>query len=40
MGKICPKCGALLLQKGNKLVCMEESCGYVEDASNKEAVPK
>ena len=38
--KTCPKCGALLLQKGSKLVCMEEGCGYVEDASNKEAVSK
>ncbi len=26
----CPKCGSLMLYKGNKLVCMDESCGYVE----------
>ena len=25
----CPKCGSLLLHKGNKLVCMGENCGYV-----------
>lgn len=30
--KKCPKCGAILLQKGNKLVCAAETCGYVEDA--------
>ena len=34
-GKKCPKCGSMLLEKGNKLVCMDEQCGYVE---NKEAV--
>lgn len=25
----CPKCGSMLLYKGNKLVCMGENCGYV-----------
>lgn len=25
----CPKCGSLMLHKGNKLVCMDENCGYV-----------
>ncbi len=25
----CPKCGSLLLYKGNKLVCMGENCGFV-----------
>lgn len=25
----CPKCGSMLLEKGNKLVCMDEQCGYV-----------
>ena len=30
----CPKCGSLLLQKGNKLVCMDEKCGYVTDKAN------
>lgn len=28
--KKCPKCGSLMLYKGNKLVCMDENCGYVE----------
>lgn len=25
----CPECGSLMLHKGNKLVCMDETCGYV-----------
>ena len=25
----CPRCGSLMLYKGNKLVCMDENCGYV-----------
>lgn len=25
----CPNCGSILLEKGNKLVCMDEQCGYV-----------
>lgn len=29
--KTCAKCGKLLLIKGNKLVCMDEECGYSED---------
>ena len=28
-GEKCPKCGSMLLEKGNKLVCMDEQCGYV-----------
>ena len=30
-GKKCPECGSLLLEKGSKLVCMDEQCGYVEN---------
>ena len=26
----CPKCGSMMLQKGNKLVCMNEECGFVK----------
>ncbi len=33
-GEKCPRCGSLLLQKGNKLVCMDEKCGYVTEAKN------
>ncbi len=29
-GKKCPKCGSSLLIKGNKLVCADSQCGYVE----------
>ncbi len=37
-GEKCPKCGSLLLEKGNKLVCMNEQCGYVtEKKEEKEA---
>ena len=33
----CPKCGNLLLAKGNKLVCANEQCGYniLSELSNK-----
>ncbi|MBE5949092.1 MAG: type I DNA topoisomerase [Lachnospiraceae bacterium] len=30
-GKNCPECGKALLEKGVKLVCIDEQCGYVED---------
>ena len=29
--KKCPKCGNVLIQKGNKLCCADEKCGYVEN---------
>ena len=28
--KKCPRCGKYMLEKGNKLVCSQETCGYVE----------
>ncbi len=28
--KKCPQCGGILLEKGNKLACASEECGYVE----------
>lgn len=28
-GKVCEKCGAILLEKGSKLMCMNEECGNV-----------
>lgn len=36
-GDKCEKCGSLLLQKGNKLVCMNDQCGHVmlSEFSNK-----
>jgi len=27
----CPKCGSYMVEKGNKLVCAGEQCGYVKD---------
>lgn len=27
----CPRCGAYMLEKGNKLVCSNEQCGYVTE---------
>lgn len=29
--KKCPKCSGYMLEKGNKLVCANENCGYVEN---------
>ncbi|HIR93610.1 MAG TPA: type I DNA topoisomerase [Candidatus Egerieimonas intestinavium] len=28
--KPCPQCGGYMVEKGNKLVCADEHCGYVE----------
>ena len=33
--KKCPKCGGYMLEKGNKLVCADEQCGYVETMEKK-----
>ncbi len=32
---MCDRCGAIMLQKGNKLVCSDESCGFVRDMPNE-----
>ena len=29
--KRCPKCGNMLLERGNKLVCADNTCGYIEE---------
>ena len=29
--KKCPQCGSYMVEKGNKLVCADENCGYVEN---------
>ena len=34
--KKCPRCGGYMVEKGNKLVCADEHCGYVE-AKNSES---
>ena len=31
----CPKCGSVMLEKGNKLVCANEECGHVMAAEKK-----
>lgn len=32
----CPKCGSYMVEKGNKLQCSNESCGYSMDKEKKE----
>lgn len=34
--KKCPKCGGYMIEKGNKIVCADETCGYVENKNDKE----
>ncbi len=34
--EMCPHCGSPLLEKGNKLVCWNEECGYVTDKKSVE----
>lgn len=31
----CPSCGGVLLEKGSKLVCMDENCGFVTSTKEK-----
>ena len=33
--KKCPKCGGYMVEKGNKLACADEQCGYVEEKPRK-----
>ncbi len=33
--KKCPKCGSYMVEKGNKLACHNEKCGYVEEVPKK-----
>ncbi len=35
-GKPCPQCGGLLVEKGSKLVCCKEECGFVTDKKSME----
>ena len=32
----CGRCGSILLQKGNKLVCSDENCGFIKDMPKTE----
>lgn len=34
--KKCPKCGGYMLEKGNKLMCADNQCGYVEQKAKNE----
>lgn len=36
----CPECGSIMLEKGNKLVCADEQCGYVTNKIVEESVKK
>lgn len=33
-GEICPKCGNMMLEKGSKLACADNSCGYLVEKQN------
>ena len=33
--KKCPRCGSYMVEKGNKLLCSDEKCGYVENKDMK-----
>lgn len=32
----CPQCGSIMVEKGNKLACIDENCGYVAEKEKKE----
>ena len=32
----CPKCGSYMVEKGNKLVCGNEQCGFVKNKEKDE----
>ncbi|MBP5608166.1 MAG: type I DNA topoisomerase [Lachnospiraceae bacterium] len=32
----CPRCGGIMLKKGNKLVCADTECGYIKDDERDE----
>ena len=34
--KRCPRCGSIMLEKGNKLVCADKECGYIEKRTDSE----
>lgn len=34
--KKCPVCGSYMVEKGNKIVCSETTCGYVEQKSKED----
>ena len=36
VAKKCPQCGGYMVEKGSKLVCADENCGYVENKPEKQ----
>ena len=34
--KKCPVCASYMVEKGSKLVCSQETCGYVEQKKKEE----
>ncbi len=34
----CPKCGGYLVEKGNKLVCADNQCGFVKEKQNSKKI--
>ena len=32
----CPKCGSYMVEKGNKLACANEQCGFSEEKPKKD----
>lgn len=37
---ICKECGSIMLEKGNKLVCQDEKCGYISNKIDENSVKK
>ena len=35
VNEVCPKCGGMLVEKGNKLLCINEECGTVVEKQEK-----
>ena len=36
VNKKCPKCGSYMVEKGNKLACSNEQCGFSEEKPKKD----
>lgn len=38
VSKKCPKCGGYMVEKGNKIACADETCGYIEAKTEKRKI--
>jgi len=38
VNKKCPKCGTYMVEKGNKLMCTNKQCGYIETKEKNEKI--